>query len=219
MPRPALGLIETSGIDGAIKATRAASASGQVVIVSVEQGAAGHMTIKIEGDWAAVQSAIEAGARVAYQAGELVSMHVIPRPDQEVNQILPYARFVDRFTPDDKLRSEVIRPQPSGKARAESFAPSPRRNTVKRVRPAGAPVSVPVAVASTDSQTRQPAGPGFTEKVPDQPAPGQLEQMAVVALRRYARTLAGLPIKGRQISKANKQQLLEAIGSIRKLSS
>jgi len=126
MPRSALGLIETSGIDGALRATHAASNSGQVVIVSAEQSTGGRMTVKIEGDWVAVQSAIEAGARAAFVAGELLSMHVIPRPDDGVTPILPYSRFVDRYRPEEQTepkKKSVTKPS----ARVKSVARVPRR--------------------------------------------------------------------------------------------
>lgn len=220
MPRLALGLIETSGLDGAIKATRAASDSGQVAIVSAEQGLDGRMTVKIEGDWNAVHGAVEAGARAAYQAGELVSMHVIPKPDQEVDSILPYSRFVDRFTPEDKPRSVEKRPRPEVCTR--TVRPAPSRTRSEKVAP---PVAVPPAppdqlpLASAphvEVQAPLTAGSDAPTQASAAPTWEQLNQMAVVVLRRYARTILELPIKGREISKANKQQLLEAIKSVRK---
>lgn len=217
MPRPALGLIETSGLDGAIKATRAASDSGQVVIVSAEQGIDGRMTVKIEGDWNAVQSAVEAGARAAYQAGELVSMHVIPKPDQEVDSILPYHRFVDRFTPEDKPRAVEKRPRPTVRARTVPAVPSLTRSE-KTASVKAVPLTPPPSVSSPQVEDHAPSSvdsktPALSSALP---TVEQLEQMAVVALRRYARTIPEMPIKGREISKANKQQLLEAIKSVRK---
>jgi microcompartment protein CcmL/EutN len=215
-------LIETSGLDGAIKATRAASDSGQVVIVSAEQGIDGRMTVKIEGDWNAVHGAVEAGARAAYQAGELVSMHVIPRPDREVDSILPYSRFVDRFTPEDKPRTADKKPRPALHTRIVSSAPS-RARADKTAPPGAAPPAPPdplppVSEPQADVQVPMTAGPVAQAQASVAPTWEQLNQMAVVVLRRYARTLRELPIKGREISKANKQQLLEAIKSVRKSS-
>jgi len=210
MPRSALGLIETSGIDGALRATHAASNSGQVVIVSAEQSTGGRMTVKIEGDWVAVQSAIEAGARAAFVAGELLSMHVIPRPDDGVTPILPYSRFVDRYRPEEQTepkKKSVTKPS----ARVKSVARVPRR--VEASTPAAAARQPEAAPAVRPAPSEGPAAPG-APAAPDQPTRAELEQMAVVKLRHYARTLPGLPIKGREISKANKQQLLDAIASV-----
>ncbi|MEW5795050.1 MAG: BMC domain-containing protein [Candidatus Zixiibacteriota bacterium] len=218
MPRPALGLIETSGIDGALAATRAASDAGQVVIVSAEQGAAGRMTVKIEGDWSAVQGAVEAGARAAHTAGELVSMHVIPKSDDEVVAILPYPRFVGKYRPGGI--PEVAAPAPLRKAREQSVPRTPlRAKTTSTPQPKvrAKPAAMPTAPDAASQAT-----PAALKSVPPQLAPSsgrptweQLEAMAVVKLRRYARTIADLPIKGRQISIANKEQLLEAIASAR----
>ena len=214
MPRLALGLIETSGIDGAITATRAASDSGQVVIVSAEQGLGGRMTVKIEGEWSAVQSAVEAGARAAYQAGELVSMHVIPKPAQEVDSILPYSRFVDRFTPEDTPRPPDKRPHSTTRSKVPT--PAPSRPRPVKVPPAVVAAPAPPSAPKARTAAPSPASPGAQPHTSALPAREQLDHMAVVALRRYARTITELPIKGREISKANKQRLLEAIASISK---
>jgi len=218
MPRPALGLIETSGIDGAIKATRAASDAGQVVIVSAEQGSSGRMTVKIEGEWSAVQGAVEAGARAAHAVGELVSMHVIPKSADEVTAILPYPRFVDRYRPDEALVPQ--KKAPAGKSRSQAV-PQPKA----RPRPARAPKAPSQGKPSVPATEPKPAPavqpisspPQTATKVLslEQPTWEQLQGMAVVKLRHYARTIPELPIKGRQISIANKEQLLEAIASVR----
>jgi len=213
MPRSALGLIETSGIDGALRATHAASDSGQVVIVSAEQSTDGRMTVKIEGEWVAVQSAIEAGARAAFVAGELVSMHVIPRPDDGVTPILPYSRFVDRYRPEEQTKpkkTSVAKPP----VRVKSVARVPRQ--VEAPVPAAAARQPEPAPAVKPAPSEGPAGPGAAA-APDQPTRAELEQMAVVKLRHYARAIPGLPIRGRQISKANKQQLLDALASVRRV--
>jgi ethanolamine utilization protein EutM len=212
MPRWALGLIETSGIDGALRATHAASDAGQVVIVSAEQSTDGRMTVKIEGEWAAVQSAIEAGARAAFVAGELVSMHVIPRPDDGVSPILPYHRFVDRYRPEEHLVSRkrrVVEPsariKPVARASRKVKAPKP---AAPEPQPEPAPVVKPIP-------SEKPVGSAVPAAL-GQPTWEDLRQMAVVKLRRYARAIPELPIKGRQISKANRQQLLDAIASVRR---
>ena len=220
MPRPALGLIETSGIDGAIQATRAASEAGQVVIVSAERSDADHMTVKIEGDWSAVQAAIEAGARAADKAGQLLSMHVIPRSDNGVSPILPYPRFVDRYRPGGVASSPKKTPTGKRSRRARpTSGPTPEKSRVAHV---SVPFTTPktsvvepaptvVAVSEPTPVGAEPGTPGSKE-----PAWDELQAMAVVKLRKFARTIPDLPIKGREISKANKQQLLEAIDSVRK---
>jgi len=218
MPRPALGLVETSGIEGAIKATRAASELGEVVIVSAEQGASGRMTVKIEGEWSAVQGAVEAGARAAYLAGELVSMHVIPKSDDEVSAILPYPRFVGRYSPDETFGPILRKPAPEkvGAVRVASPIKPTRKPTATKA-PAVISRSEPTATAEPKRIATPPVRIPVLDAPPssEQPTWEQLEAMAVVKLRRYARAIPDLPIKGRQISIANKEQLLAAIAEVR----
>ncbi len=221
MLRPALGLVETAGIDGAIEATRAASRAGQVVIVSAEKSVEGRMTVKIEGDWSAVQAAVEAGARAAYQAGQLVSMHVIPRSDNGVSSILPYPRFVDRYRPEGDAPPRK-KPRPTGQqARSKPIAPPfPTQSVTESTSEPTAATDMPAAERVPPQPEKQrPAPPALVSQAdaPEaRPSWEELQRMAVVKLRRYARSLAELSIKGRQISKANKQQLLEALRSVRK---
>jgi len=80
----ALGLIETRGLIGAIEAADAALKAADVRLIGRERADAGLMTIKISGEVAAVRSAVDAGAAAAQRVGELVSVHVIPRPDDEL---------------------------------------------------------------------------------------------------------------------------------------
>lgn len=214
MPRPALGLIETSGIDGAIKATRAASDAGQVVIVSAERTDADLMTVKIEGEWSAVQAAIDAGARAADKSGQFLAMHVIPRSDNGVVPILPYPRFVDRYRPDQSV---------STPRRATSPKPRTRPKPTPVVTPPPAPkppepekpIEVPV-VTAPEPVAEAPAPVPATSSDSAEPSWAELQAMAVVKLRKYARTVPELPIKGRQISKANKEQLLEVLALVGK---
>ncbi len=218
MPRPALGLVETSGIEGAIKATRAASDLGEVVIVSAEQGASGRMTVKIEGEWSAVQGAVEAGARAAYVAGELVSMHVIPKSDDEVSAIMPYPRFVDRYSPDESSAPILKKPAPEKAAAVRVASPTkPARKPTKPKAPAPVSHKEPAIVEAPIRIATPPVRiPAHTSEISsEQPTWEQLAAMPVVKLRRYARDLPDLPIRGRKISIANKEQLLAAIATIR----
>jgi microcompartment protein CcmL/EutN len=84
----ALGLIETRGLVGAIEAADAALKTSHVKLVGKERADAGLITIKITGETAAVRAAVDAGAAAAQRVGELVSVHVIPRPHDELNQFV-----------------------------------------------------------------------------------------------------------------------------------
>ena len=85
----ALGMIETNGFIGAVEAADAMVKTANVVLVGKEYIGAGYVTVMVRGDVGAVQAATDAGAAAARRVGELVSVHVIPRPHIEIEKILP----------------------------------------------------------------------------------------------------------------------------------
>ena len=89
MPFEALGMIETKGFIGAVEAADAMVKTANVVLVGKEYIGAGYVTVMVRGDVGAVKAATDAGAAAARRVGELVSVHVIPRPHTEVEKILP----------------------------------------------------------------------------------------------------------------------------------
>ena len=89
MSHDALGLIETIGLIGAIEASDAMVKTALVTLVGTEQIGAGYVTVMVRGDVGAVKAATDAGAAAARRVGELVSVHVIPRPHADVERILP----------------------------------------------------------------------------------------------------------------------------------
>jgi ethanolamine utilization protein EutM len=85
----AIGLIETKGLVGSIEAADAMVKAANVKLLGEERIGGGFVTVIVEGDVGAVKAATEAGAAAAKRIGELVSVHVIPRPHEELNKILP----------------------------------------------------------------------------------------------------------------------------------
>ena len=85
----ALGMIETQGLIGSVEAADAMVKAANVVLVGKEYIGAGSVTVMVRGDVGAVKAATDAGAAAARRVGELVSVHVIPRPHSEVEKILP----------------------------------------------------------------------------------------------------------------------------------
>jgi ethanolamine utilization protein EutM len=85
----ALGLIETRGLVGAIEASDAMVKAAKVELLGREYVEAGLVTVMVRGDVGAVAAATEAGAQAARRVGELVAVHVIPRPVDDVERILP----------------------------------------------------------------------------------------------------------------------------------
>jgi ethanolamine utilization protein EutM len=85
----ALGMIETKGLVGSIEAADAMVKTANVVLIGREYIEAGLVTVLVRGDVGSVKAAIDAGAAAARRVGELVSVHIIPRPDADVEEILP----------------------------------------------------------------------------------------------------------------------------------
>ncbi len=88
MSMEALGMIETKGFVGAVEAADAMVKAANVVLVGREYIGAGYVTVLVRGDVGAVKAATDAGAAAARRVGELVSVHVIPRPHRELEQVL-----------------------------------------------------------------------------------------------------------------------------------
>lgn len=87
--KEALGMIETKGLIGAIEAADAMVKAANVTLVGKELVGGGLVSVMVRGDVGAVKAATEAGADAASRVGELISVHVIPRPHGDVEAILP----------------------------------------------------------------------------------------------------------------------------------
>ena len=182
MPRDALGLVETYGLIASIVATDAAAKAAAVVVSTAELTEAAFLTIKIEGELGAVQAAVEAAAEAAAKVGHVVSVHVIPRPDDGLEVILPNLRYVTKYHPEEK------RP-------ALGYSMDSRRSRTRR-KPADSHSGSPRKSDTPDLSGLNGA---------------KLDGMTVTELRQLARTIDNLSLKGREISRANKQQLIDAI--------
>ncbi len=89
MDKQALGMVETRGLTAAIEAADAMVKAANVALVGKEQIGSGLVTVMVRGDVGAVKASVDAGAAAAKRVGELVSVHVIPRPHQDVEKIIP----------------------------------------------------------------------------------------------------------------------------------
>jgi ethanolamine utilization protein EutM len=92
MNQDALGMIETRGLIGAIEAADAMVKAANVVLIGKEYIGAGYVTVLARGDVGAVKAATDAGAAAARRVGELVSVHVIPRPHSDVDRVVLKAK-------------------------------------------------------------------------------------------------------------------------------
>jgi ethanolamine utilization protein EutM len=189
----ALGLIETRGLVGAIEAADAMTKAAEVKLVGKERADAGLMTVKIIGDVAAVRAAVDAGAAAAQRVGELVSAHVIPRPADDTEVLI----YTQQAPP--RTETEV----PVKKSREKTELEKERDSTSQLTRETG-------VAAEGQKEFEFPGGPkGDDQKKYLE----ELEAMTVHELRRYARSVEGLTIFGREISRANKEQLIKELMS------
>jgi microcompartment protein CcmL/EutN len=145
----ALGILETRGLVGAVEAADAMTKTAEVRLVGYEVSTGGYVCVKIVGEVAAVKSAVEEASNRAARIGELVSIHIIPRPDADIEKIIEDVTI-----------------------------------------------------------------PGSQEAVHYEQAIPDLDGLSVTELRRIARETTGISIKGREISKANKEKLIKAIKKV-----
>lgn len=88
----ALGMIETKGLVASIEAADAMVKAANVTLIGKERVGGGLVTVMVRGDVGAVKAAVDAGSAAAERVGELLSIHVIPRPHSEVESILPQTK-------------------------------------------------------------------------------------------------------------------------------
>ncbi|MBV7271322.1 BMC domain-containing protein [Clostridium sp. PL3] len=185
----ALGLIETKGLIASVEAADAMVKAANVELVGKVQVGGGLVTIMVRGDVASVKAALDAGAVAAEKVGELISVHVIPRPHEEIELILHSSTQSRMFhqeqrqaktTMAQKQMSNNIIKEPQIKEKAQE--PKVLKAINKLVEEKGLEIAM-----------------------------RELDKWTVVELRRLARLFKDLSIAGRQISKANKIKLLDEI--------
>lgn len=179
----ALGLIETKGLVGAIEAADAMVKAANVRLIGKERVDAALITVKVVGETAAVRSAVDAGAAAAKRVGELISSHVIPRPADGIEDLI----FAKASITKDELEREL------GITSSPLEIPERKKDEEvgKKEEPVTATEQPPLQLSDNEAEYLQ-----------------QLQAMTVHQLRSYARQVEGLSIFGRQISRANKDQLI-----------
>ncbi|MDI6767671.1 MAG: BMC domain-containing protein [Bacteroidota bacterium] len=192
----ALGLIETKGLVGAIEASDAMCKTAEVQLIGKERTGGGYITVKIIGDVAAVKAAVDAGAAAAQRIGELISVHVIPRPDDDTEIVI------------HPPQSQTLKPPYEKKSMDE--VPTPARQRITKPRKPKT-----IKESSVDLPTQE------SEDIPTPVSEDeltyreQLNAMTVHQLRRYARSIPGLTIFGRQISRANRDELIDELMKVK----
>jgi len=221
----ALGLVETKGLVAAIEAADAMLKASNVQLVGKERALAGLITIVVVGDVAAVKASVDAGAAAAQRVGELVSVHVIPRPDDQIGTILPIGERKKTLTTEKIVKSKPSKPAENiikeEEVKEELIA-------VPKVKPDITTEEKPKKVETTKTSSdtierlkREALGKKFDEKKTKKQTSSveinmrELEKLNVHQLRRLARSTENFPIKGREISRANRGQLLNYFKTIK----
>lgn len=219
MPK-AFGLVETRGLVAAIEAADAMVKTSNITLVGKERTDPAMITIKIVGDVAAVKSAVEAGAKAASLVGEVIAIHIIPQPDEQLTVLFP--ELGDKQIPakepvykkeqkpvaevpqkkSEEKASEVVKKEL--KEKTDLFEDS--NDTIARLRRE----ALNIKDAQKEETQKEKIKP--QQDVPDE----EIENLNVHKLRRLARSTEGFPIQGRQISRANRTELLEHFKKLKK---
>lgn len=183
----ALGMIETRGLVASIEAADAMVKAASVTLISKTHVGGGLVTVMVEGDVGAVKAATDAGAAAAERVGELISVHVIPRPAADVAHIL------DR------------RPEPKPEPEPEPPAPEPEPESE-------VPEPEPEEAAHTEEMKEEQPEEAHAEKMDlSELTPEALGKMTVAKLRIVARELGTTGMSRRDIRFAKKEDLIERI--------
>ena len=247
----ALGLVETRGLVGAIEAADAMLKAANVKFIGKEKVVPALITIKVIGEVAAVRAAVDAGAEAAKRVGQLVSVHIIPQPDEQLKIILPE---IDTDTNEKKQLNLRSKPVSSDSVQKETLFEKSGKDQVKKeeikkeisnepedltkkkieadkleTEKKDSQPSVSQSSSDTISRLRREAlgikeieeklKSESTSKVKKEETNeedlkfenmslAEVENLNVHKLRRLARSTNSFPIQGREISKANRKQLL-----------
>ena len=209
----ALGLIETKGLVGAIEAADAMCKAATVKLVSKEKVTGALIIVKVIGEVAAVKSAVDAGAAAAQRVGQLVSAHVIPRPDDQIEPII----YDNSVIPKEAEVAEKPKVE-------KNKTPAPVVESLEEIEKEEVVVDVQEKETKAEeiheeveevSEEIVLEGEVESDENDDIPPKWALQKLNVHELRKLARTLDNFPIKGRDISKANRQVLIDHFDSIR----
>ena len=205
----ALGLIETKGLVAAIESADAMLKAAEVRLLEKTFVGGGLVTITVTGDVGAVKAATDAGAAAAQRVGELLSVHVIPRPHEELEYILGSSQVdppVEVLPETEEIKSvqeEEIKP-----IKEEASKPV----KVEASKPVKAEVSKPVKAKAVTPAEPEELHKETVDKLVKKnglkEAIAALDSLKVVKLRNLAREYKGFGIAGRMISKADKQMII-----------
>lgn len=224
----ALGLIETKGLIGAIEAADAMVKAANVKLISKEKITAGLVTVKIIGEVAAVKSAVDAGAAAAQRVSQLISAHVIPRPDDQIENIIFYPELdKPKSFKEEKTVEEVLEKESEPSTSETVFDEHveiveqeelPFVEKIKEEKVSRRPRKLKTTIESLKNEAiaeLEKENEIVERKEQTIPTAEELTELNVHELRHLARAFENFPIKGRQISRANRDELIEYFNQIR----
>lgn len=188
----ALGMIETRGLVAAVEAADAMLKAANVTLTCKEQVGGGLVTVMVRGDVGAVKAATDAGAAAAERVGELISVHVIARPHEELEPVL---KMPDGEGPEPVPEAlEAEKPEPEfGKQETGTVKPE-------------------AEIRTEDATQEEPSEEEISaEDAPVEYTEAALSRMPVVKLRDIARKLQIDNMTRKEIRYAKKQELMEKI--------
>lgn len=196
----ALGMIETKGLVGSIEAADAMLKAANVTLASKTHVGGGLVTVMVRGDVGAVKAAVDAGAAAAERVGELISVHVIPRPADDVEYIL------DPLTPPDPAPEPEPDPEPT---------PEPEPEQEPQPEPEPEPEPVPDLQlepedASQEEEEEDPEEEAHAAEL-ESLSEESMQRMTVAKLRAVARALGKTGMTRREIRFAKKEELIARI--------
>ncbi len=220
----AIGFVETKGLVASIEAADAMLKASNVKLMGKEITKAALVTITVIGDVAAVKSSVDAGAAAAQRVGELISVHIIPRPDNQLGVILPIDKaneITSRKTSKPKLikpaggeKKDIKSDKKLGiKVEDKSSTPETEILTTKKVKGATTDTIERLKREALGEVIKKEKKQKDADKISEFNMKN-LENMNVHQLRRLARSTDNFPIKGREISRSNRRELLDYFKSI-----
>lgn len=210
MADKALGMVETLGLVASMEAADAMVKAARVKLLTKEKVQGGLVTILVVGETAAVKSAVDAGAAAAQRVGQLISTHIIPRPDDQIDDIIKGITRVEvqenkpieisskEEKPQRKTRTKRIVKKEEVKEEIKPVRESSSFSTIDRLKK-----EAMGEVTPSDEVSKTKTSPKSSFSM------AELEVMNVHQLRRFARDFEDFPIKGREISRANRGELLD----------
>lgn len=191
-------MIETKGLVGSIEAADAMLKAANVTLASKTHVGGGLVTVMVRGDVGAVKAAVDAGAAAAERVGELISVHVIPRPADDVEYIL------DPLTPPDPAPEPEPDPEPTPEPEPEQDPqPEPEPEPVQDLQPEPEDASQEEEEEDPEEEAHAAELESLSEE--------SMQRMTVAKLRAVARALGKTGMTRREIRFAKKEELIARI--------